>query len=285
MIELMKNLLSDADKDKYAVVAFNYSDLWDLKGIIRAAEAERSPVIIQMVPPVVDNFNVQLLSVIGNTVAEQAKVPVVNHLDHCVSLEMCKSAIDAGFSSVMIDASSHAFEENVRITRSIVDYAHGRGVHVEGELGRIYGSGWEGVSAPSEGNYYTTVEGAVKFVEQTNVDSLAISIGSSHGYYKSAPKLNLERLAEINAVVDTRLVLHGGTGIPEKSIRKAIENGINKINVGTKIYTTYLSIMRNELKKVEGLDFDLNIHEEAVEAVAGAAASWLRRAMASGKAT
>lgn len=285
MIASMKDLLAEADRQKYAVVSFNYSDLWDLMGIIRAAEAERAPVIVQMVPPVVENIGIKMLAAIGKVIAEQSTVPVVNHLDHCVSVEMCKAAVDSGFTSVMIDASSRPFEENIRITKTIVEYAHQWGVHVEGELGHIQGTGWEGIPVVTGDDLYTSVAGAVEFVKRTNVDSLAIGIGSAHGFYKSTPKLNIERLKEINAAVNVRLVLHGGTGIPEKDIRAAIENGINKINVGTKIYTTYLSTMRDQLNRTEGLDFSLKIHEPAVEATAEAAASWLRKTMASGKVT
>ena len=210
----MKSLLEWADEEHFAVVSFNYADLWTALGILRAAERERAPVILQMVPPVVKNVGVGYLSGIGKAAAEYASVPVVHHLDHSTSPAMCFTAIDAGYNSVMIDASSETLEENIRITKNVVRYAHEKGVFVEGEIGKIRGRGWQGIAFKEGEEFLTRVEDAVTYVQNTNVDALAIGIGNAHGFYTQEPKLNIQRLAEINAAVDTKLVLHGGTGIP-----------------------------------------------------------------------
>jgi len=278
----MRELLERADNGKYAVVAFNYSDIWDLKGIVTAAEREKAPVIVQVVPPVVENIGIKMLSAMGRIVIEDALIPVVNHLDHSSSKEMCFVAIDHGFTSVMIDASDKPFWENVEITKSVVDYAHKYNVHVEGELGLIKGA--ELSSCEMEEELLTRVDEAVRFVAETGVDSLAISIGSAHGFYTSKPKLNIKRLSEINSAIDTKLVLHGGTGIPSETIREAINNGINKINVGTIIYTTYMKTMRKQLNQVIDNTFSLRIHNPVVRAVSTVVQEWLRTSWACGKA-
>lgn len=272
------HMLQWADEEKFAVVSFNYADIWTLLGIIRAAERERAPVMLQMVPPVVDMIGLGYLSAMGKAAIEHATVPVIHHLDHSISPAACFRAVDLGYDSVMIDASSKPIEENIRITKSVVDYAHSKGVYVEGEIGRIRGNGFR------EGDeFLTRVEDAVRYVRETGVDSLAVGIGNAHGFYTSEPKLNIERLAQINAAVDTKLVLHGGTGIPEESVREAIRNGINKVNVGTIILHSYLDTLKKTLNETEKAKYHETIFTDAVEAVADAASVWIRKTMSNGR--
>ncbi len=275
----MKSLLEWADEEHFAVVSFNYADLWTALGILRAAERERAPVILQMVPPVVKNVGVGYLSGIGKAAAEYASVPVVHHLDHSTSPAMCFKAIDAGYNSVMIDASSETLEENIRITKNVVRYAHEKGVFVEGEIGKIRGRGWQGIAFKEGEEFLTRVEDAVTYVQNTNVDALAIGIGNAHGFYTQEPKLNIQRLAEINAAVDTKLVLHGGTGIPEEAVRDAIRNGINKINVGTVILHSYLDALKGTFQNLDKSQYSERVFEDAVEAVSQAASVWIRKTM------
>lgn len=275
----MKSLLEWADEEHFAVVSFNYADLWTALGILRAAERERAPVILQMVPPVVKNVGVGYLSGIGKAAAEYASVPVVHHLDHSTSPAMCFKAIDAGYNSVMIDASSKTLEENIRITKNVVRYAHEKGVFVEGEIGKIRGRGWQGIAFKEGEEFLTRVEDAVTYVQNTNVDALAIGIGNAHGFYTQEPKLNIQRLAEINAAVDTKLVLHGGTGIPEEAVRDAIRNGINKINVGTVILHSYLDALKGTFQNLDKSQYSERVFEDAVEAVSQAASVWIRKTM------
>ena len=168
--------------------------------------------------------------------AANAQIPIALHLDHCRTYEECVAAIQAGYSSVMIDGSSLPFEENVALTKKVVDYAHTLGITVEGELGKLVGE--EGdliVKGPEAAQ--TDPEEAREFVERTGVDCLAVSIGTQHGHYIAAPHLNIERLKAIKEAVDVPLVLHGGSGTPIDQVQEAIRNGIRKINVATDVLT------------------------------------------------
>ncbi len=243
----LKDLLARADREDYAVPAFNYTDIWDFTAIVAAAEEERSPVIVMSIPKVVDAIGLELCGAWGAAAARKAKVPVVNHLDHSSDIALCKRAIDAGYPSVMIDASKLPLEQNIAAVKQVVEYAHAKGVHVEGELGKIKGRDYE--STHTGDDFLVDAGEAVRFVKATRVDSLAIGIGTAHGFYVGKPELNFKRLTEVNAAVITPLVLHGGTGIPEEDVRKAIRGGMNKINVGTIIRYTYLMTLKEEIGK------------------------------------
>ncbi|HIU34549.1 MAG TPA: class II fructose-bisphosphate aldolase [Candidatus Pullichristensenella excrementigallinarum] len=277
----MHELLQWADEEKFGVIAFNYSDIWDLLGIIKAAEAEHAPVMVMSVPPVVENIGIKYLYGMCNAAAESAKVPVVPHLDHSFSPAMCFGAVDTGYRSIMIDASMKSLEENIQTTKKVVDYAHRFDCFVEGELGRIRGSNCEGVVTDESKPFLTEVEDARRFVAETGVDSLAIGIGNAHGFYTERPNLNIRRLAEINEAVDTKLVLHGGTGIPAETVREAIKNGINKINVGTIIFNTHMKTLKASLNSQE--EFDLKQHNCIIDAVAEVAREWIRVSMSNGR--
>lgn len=179
--------------------------------------------------------------------AANAQIPIALHLDHCRTYEECVAAIQAGYSSVMIDGSSLPFEENVALTKKVVDYAHTLGITVEGELGKLVGEEGDLIVKGPEAAQTDPAE-AKEFVERTGVDCLAVSIGTQHGHYVAAPHLNIERLKAIKEVVDVPLVLHGGSGTPIDQVQEAIRNGIRKINVATDVLTAVADSFE-ELKK------------------------------------
>lgn len=184
--------------------------------------------------------------------AANAKVPIALHLDHCRTYEECVAAIQAGYSSVMIDGSSLPFEENVALTKKVVDYAHTLGITVEGELGKLVGEEGDLIVKGPEAAQTDPAE-AKEFVERTGVDCLAVSIGTQHGHYIAAPHLNIERLKAIKEVVNVPLVLHGGSGTPIDQVQEAIRNGIRKINVATDVLTAVADSFE-ELKKSRNLN-------------------------------
>jgi ketose-bisphosphate aldolase len=191
-------------------------------------------------------------------------VPVILHLDHSSSVPLCIAAIDAGYPSVMIDGSMCPLAENIRMTREVVQYAHRRGVAVEGEIGKVLG---RSVEADADGGFLAEVDEAVELVAQTHLDSLAVGIGTAHGFYKDEPKIHFQRLEELAAAVDVPLVLHGGTGIPDADIRRAIRCGITKVNVGTIIHTTYLRSLREELIRAGDFPFTIDVMRNVLPAI------------------
>jgi ketose-bisphosphate aldolase len=279
----LKKLLKEADEGGYAVPSFNYSDIWDFKAIVEAAEEERAPIMIASNPLVVAELGAETCAAIGKVAMAKAKIPLVHHLDHSFSIEMCKECIDFGYPSVMIDASKYDLETNIKIVKEVKDYAEKKHVHVEAEIGRIKGKGIEGDFKEGD-DFLVKVEDAVTIARETNVDSLAVGIGSAHGFYVGKPKLNFERLDEVNKAIDTRLVLHGGTGIPEEDIRKAIANGINKINIGTIIHCTYMNSLRKELNRVGENPYTLDVMKAIRNDIKEVVKMWIRMCMANGKA-
>ncbi len=278
----LKELLKRADQGGYAIPAFNYSDLWDFLAIVEAAEEEEAPVMIASNPLVVTEIGAHICGAFGEAAMEKAKIPLIHHLDHSFRVEMCKDAIDCGYPSVMIDASKYDLEENIRMVKEVVSYAHPRGVHVEAELGRIKGKGIEGDF--SGGDFLVDVREAVRLAEETAVDSLAVGIGTAHGFYEGRPEINFERLAQVNAAVHIPLVLHGGTGIPVEDVQKAIRNGINKVNVGTIIHCTYMNSLREELERRGTNPYTLDVIKPVKEKIKAVVKGWIRTCMVNGKA-
>jgi len=234
--DILHNMLLKADKEGYAVPSFNYSDIWDFLAIIEAAEEMEAPIMIASNPLVVKMISPEICGAFGKAAMLKAKIPLCHHMDHSFEVAMCKAAIDNGYPSVMIDASKHGLDTNIAMVKEVVAYAHARNVHVEGEIGKIKGKGIEGVYKGDD--FLAEVADAAALTQQSGLDSLAVGIGTAHGFYEGKPQINFKRLKEINDAVDVPLVLHGGTGIPEEDIRQAIQNGINKINVGTIIHCT-----------------------------------------------
>jgi len=234
-----KELLEKAKKGGYAIPAFNINDCWDMTAIIEAAEELRAPVIIATFHRVLKTLSPEIVGAMGNAAIKTATIPVVLHLDHCEDVELCKVAVDNGYTSVMIDGSKLSLEENIKMVKEVTDYAHAKGVFVEAELGRIKGRDFEGIF--EGGDFLIQVPDAVELLKATGADLLAPGIGTAHGFYKGKPEINFKRLEEVNNAVDVPLVLHGGTGIPEEDVRRGIKNGICKVNVGTIIRHVYMT--------------------------------------------
>lgn len=278
----LKKLLKDADNGGYAIPSFNYSDIWDFKAIVEAAEEEEAPIMIASNPLVVEEIGADCCGAFGKVSMANAKIPLVHHLDHSFSIEMCKDCIDNDYPSVMIDASKYDLETNIKMVNEVMAYAKLHNVHVEAEVGKIKGRGIEGDF--KGGDFLVQVEDAVELVKNTNVDSLAVGIGSAHGFYKGKPQLNFERLEQVNKAIDTPLVLHGGTGIPEEDVRKAIKLGINKMNVGTIIHCTYMNSLRAELNRVGDNPYTLDVMKAIRQNIKDVVKMWIRTCMANGKA-
>ena len=227
MLVNLNYVLEKAKKENYAVGLFNTTDTDMLEAVIAAAEELNSPVIIGTAEVLLPAGELKLIAPALRAAAERATVPVVLHYDHGLTFDRCIEALSLGFSSIMFDGSLGGYEENVAKTREMARIAHAFGATVEGEIGHVGNTDDEG------GESYTTPEEAKEFVEATGVDALAIAIGTAHGVYKTRPKLNLERLAEIRAAVETPLVLHGGSGLSDDDFRNTVKYGISKINIFT----------------------------------------------------
>jgi len=282
LIADLRELLRKADESGYAIPAFNYSDIWDLLAIIEAAEEENSPVIVSSNPLVVKAIGVNYLGAVGRVAMKMAKIPLIHHLDHSTSFEICIRCIERGYPSVMIDGSALKLEENIALTKSVVEFAHSKGVYVEGEIGRIKGRGMEG--GYKEDDYLVEVEEAVQYVKETKVDSLAIGIGTAHGFYKMEPKLNFKRLSEVNKVIDIPLVLHGGTGIPDEDVKRAIALGMSKVNIGTLIHSAYMNSLREELNNRDENPYTLDVMIPVKEKVKEVVRERIRVCLSNGKA-
>lgn len=226
-----KELLLDAQKNGYAVGAFNVENMEMVQAVVAAAEELKSPVIMQTTPSTVKYASPEMFYANVAVAAKDASVPVVMHLDHGSSFELAVHAFRAGYTSIMIDGSHSVFEENIAITKSVVDVCHAGNVPVEAELGKVGGK--EDDLDGGNGGGYTVPSEAVEFVEKTGIDSLAVAIGTAHGVYKGTPKLDVERLSEIREVVSIPLVLHGTSGVPDEAVKECIRRGICKVNYAT----------------------------------------------------
>ena len=243
----MTEMLKKGLEGKYAVGQFNINNLEWTQAILAAAEEEKSPVILGVSEGAarhMGGFKTVVMMVKGLLEDMKITVPVAIHLDHGSSFEKCKEAIDAGFTSVMIDASHHPFEENVETTKAVVDYAHSKGVSVEAELGTVGGQEDDVVA---DGVIYADAQECKELVERTGIDCLAPALGSVHGPYKGEPNLGFKEMEEIKNLTNMPLVLHGGTGIPEHDIKKAISLGTSKINVNTENQIAFTQKVREVL--------------------------------------
>ncbi|HEY4550124.1 MAG TPA: class II fructose-bisphosphate aldolase [Bacillus sp. (in: firmicutes)] len=229
----MTDMLKKAKSEGYAVGQFNINNLEFTQAILQAAQEEKSPVILGVSEGAgryIGGFKTVVKVVEGLLEDYKVTVPVAIHLDHGSSFDKCKEAIDAGFTSVMIDASHHPFEENITLTKQVVEYAHPKGISVEAELGMV---GGQEDDVQANGVIYADTEECEELVKQTGVDCLAPALGSVHGPYKGEPNLGFKEMEEISNGTGVPLVLHGGTGIPTKDIQKSISLGTAKINVNT----------------------------------------------------
>ena len=254
MLVNFKEMLGKAKQEHYAVPHFNINNLEWAKYILEQCQAMNIPVILGVsegAAKYMGGFNAITGMVKGLLKDLNITIPVCLHVDHGTSFETCKNAIDAGFTSVMIDASKHELEENIRITKAVVDYAHERGVSDEAEVGHIGGT--EDNITSSSTN--ATLEDCLTLYNNTGIDSLAPALGSVHGFYKGEPNLDFETMDIINKAIPIPLVLHGGSGIPEDKIKKAIACGISKINVNTELQFTWSNAVREFVKNdTEAID-------------------------------
>lgn len=247
----MKEMLQEASRNKYAVGMFDVSDLEMIRAVAEEAENLHSPVILGALAPDLEGGRLDYWFTLAELAAKRSPYPVCIHLDHANTPEQVKQAVDAGFSSVMLDASASDFAENIRRTREITDAVGKLDISVEAELGHV-GNGWVGSGEGSESgeDMLTEPDKVAEFVEKTGVDALAVSIGTSHGVYIKAPQLDIARLDLIKAASNIPLVLHGGSGTPADQLAAAIAHGICKVNIYSELLTAWNSEMLAQLQEL-----------------------------------
>lgn len=241
-----KEMLRDAQVNGYAVPAFNIHNLETAQVVVETAAELRSPVILAATPGTFTYAGRDYIQAIADTAARRYDIPIALHLDHHETIEDIQTSLELGTKSVMIDASHHAFEENIETVRQVVALAQEYGASVEAELGRLGGQEDDLVVNEAD-SFYTDPAAAAEFVEKTGIDSLAVAIGTAHGLYKAEPKLDLERLSEIRAVVDIPLVLHGASGVPFDTVRECIRRGCCKVNIATELKMPFAATLRSVL--------------------------------------
>ena len=245
-----KSMFERAYKEHFSVGAFNVENMEMMQAVIAAAEAENAPVILQTTPSTLKYADTSVYSAMAKVMAENTFVPVAIHLDHGSNSELCEKAAKDGYTSLMIDGSKLPLEQNISLTKKVVDMAKTYSVcpSVEAELGKLGGKE-DDVEVKDGEDSCTDPEEAIQFVEKTGVDSLAIAIGTAHGFYKGTPKLEFERLAQIRNNVDVPLVLHGASGIPDEDVIKAISLGICKVNFATELRVAYSDAVKAYIQR------------------------------------
>lgn len=246
-----KELVDKALVRHYAVPAFNAENLEMVQAIIQAAEEENSPVIIQTTPPTVKYLSADEAYAMVYAMAKKSKVPVALHLDHCAVFDDVMAAIKAGYSSVMFDGSRLQFGENIAISKKVSEVAKPMRVTVEAELGTV---GGKEDNVVADNAIYTDPDQAKEFVEKTGIDMLAVAIGTAHGFYKGEPKLDFKRIEKIKSLIDIPLVLHGGSGVPDESVKKAISLGMAKVNFATELRAAATKGVRRVLEDKDVID-------------------------------
>lgn len=257
-MERVSEILKMADKEKTSAIAFNCTDYNMIRSVVTVAEALQKPTIIMLYPEHAHTMHWTTPEVFAAAVHSEAKgvkVPIGLHLDHSSDYNYIVAAIKAGFQSVMYDGSMLPVEENIINTREVVKAAHAMGADVEAELGRV---GFANIiTDQSDEDMYTKPEVAAAFCEQSGCDSVAVAVGTAHGFYKEEPKLDIERLKAINAATDVPLVMHGGSGVPDNQLAVAFRQGINKFNVGTEFFYLYYQTIREYCEAGHAEFFDL----------------------------
>ncbi|MBO5285980.1 MAG: tagatose-bisphosphate aldolase subunit GatY [Clostridia bacterium] len=231
MLVTTKKLLLDAQKGGYAVGAFNVENMEMVQAVAAAAEELKSPIIMQTTPGTLKYADADYFFANAKVAAKKASVPIAIHLDHGNSYDLAVQAFNAGYTSIMIDGSHESLEDNIALSKAVVDVCHIGDVPVEGELGKVGGKEDDLVAGYDDP--YTNPDEAKLFVEKSGIDFLAVAIGTAHGVYKGIPKLDLNRLSEIRKVVDIPLVLHGTSGVPDDVVKECIKRGICKVNYAT----------------------------------------------------
>ena len=250
MLVTMNDVLFPAKKDKYAVGLFNTVNLEMARGVIQAAEERNSPVILGTAEVLFPYGPLEELSYFLIPMAKKAKVPIVVHLDHGITKEACLKALELGFSSIMYDCSTDDYDTNVKKVREMAEIAHSYGATIEGELGHVGNNIELAEGLANETAFFTEPEMAKDYVKKTKVDALAISVGNAHGAYKLPPKLDFGRIHSIAQNVDVPLVLHGGSGLTDDDLKKAICDGISKVNIFTDIN---VAAVEEEFRRFESM--------------------------------
>ena len=262
MLISLKEILDIAEKGNFAIPAFNVYNMETVMGVLDAAEEMRAPVIMQIYPRLMKEKAGYFLSPVIKAAAEKASVPVCFHLDHGPSELETTRSIRYGATGIMLDGSTLPFEENIALTKRVVDTCAYVGIQVEGELGHI------GSTKDDEQDEFTTSEDAKVFAEQTGIACLAVAVGTAHGRYSKPPKLDIERIKEIRkATNNLPLVLHGGSGVPDEEIKKAVAAGIRKMNFATDICFAFLDTCLEELQKPDRVIAIDNFMKKPIEAV------------------
>ena len=230
-------MLKKAQEGHYAVGAFNVENMEMVMAVLKAAEEMNSPVIMQTTPSTVKYAGLDYYLAMVRAAAERTTVPVAMHLDHGNSFDLAMQALRTGYTSIMIDGSHESFEDNIALTRRVTDACAPSGISVEAELGKVGGK--EDDLVADHDSPYTDPQQAKEFAERTNVTSLAVAIGTAHGFYKCTPKLDFERLSAIREVVSIPLVLHGASGVPDDAVRESIKRGICKVNFATELRVAF----------------------------------------------
>ena len=241
--------LEHVRKENKAMLAANFYNLETCKGILQAAGELSQPVILQLTPASIKYMGLKSAVNITRTVSSEEKADVWIHLDHCNDLELIKSCLDEGFDSIMIDASDKTINDNIKITKQVVEIASKYDVNVEAELGYVPVPGNE-----IDNDKFTDPADAKRFVDETGITSLAVAIGTKHGFYKGEPKLDIDRLKKIRETTDAYLVLHGGSGLPGELLKEAIKNGITKVNVATETKDIFMKTLKKKLKNSDEID-------------------------------
>lgn len=239
-----KEILLKAQKEGFAVPAFNIHNLETIKVVVETANELKSPVILAGTPGTFDYAGRDYIQAIAEVAAKKYGIPIVLHLDHHTNIDNIKESLELGTKSVMIDASHYNYEENIKIVSEVVNLSHKYNATVEAELGMLGGKE-DDLVVDEKDSKYTNPKQASDFVKKTGIDSLAVAIGTAHGLYKEKPKLDFERLKEIREFVDIPLVLHGASGIPNEDVRRTISLGISKVNIATELKIPF----SNELRK------------------------------------
>lgn len=279
MLVNLKTVLDMAEKGGFAIPAFNVYNMESVIGVLHAAEEMKAPIIMQVYPRLMKEETGYFLSPVIKAAAEKASVPVCFHLDHGPSELETTRSIRYGATGIMLDGSTLPFEENIALTKRVVETCAYLGVQVEGELGHV------GMTNDDSMNEFTTAEDAKHFVEETGVACLAVAVGTAHGRYKKPPKLDIERIKEIRkATNNVALVLHGGSGVPDEEIKKAVVAGIRKMNFATDICYAFLDTCLEELQKPERAVAIDTFMKKPIEAVKDFCISRIKLVGAEGKA-
>jgi len=257
----LQDKLLQLKTERKAILAANFYNFETLSGILKAASILRMPVILQLSESSIRYMGLSIAAAMAKAAIREYSVEAWLHLDHGSSVEIVRSCLDEGFDSVMIDASEKSLDENIRITQSVVKIAAGYNANVEAELGFVAKLGQK-----QKENEFTQPGDAACFVDNTGIHALAIAIGSSHGFYKKPPKLDIQLLARISEKIPTPLVLHGSSGIPDAMLQEAIRNGICKINLATETKNAFMLALKERLKNNSEIDLRV-VFPDATKAV------------------